>query len=58
MRCGYESSVAAVTGLSSNFWSDLSVAVLCQSFYWQTSETRNEVGTTRLSLMSPVTITL
>ena len=36
----YEGNVNDVTGLSSSFWSDFAVAVLCQSMYWQTSEVR------------------
>ena len=40
----YESDVPSVTNLSSSFWANFSVAVLCQSIYWQTSNARNNVN--------------
>ena len=40
----YEGNVYSVTGLSSSFWSDFAVAVLCQSIYWQTSGARDHIN--------------
>jgi hypothetical protein len=39
----YEEYVASHTGLSDDWWSDFSVAVLCQSMYWQTSDLRPQL---------------
>ena len=40
----YERDITAVTGLGDNWWSNFSVAVLCQSIYWQTKSTRGKVN--------------
>ena len=40
----YEGDISAVTGLGDNWWSNFSVAVLCQSIYWQTKSTRGKVN--------------
>ena len=42
----YEGDISAVTGLDDNWWSNFSVAVLCQSIYWQTKSTRGNVNKT------------
>ena len=42
----YEGDISAVTGLDDNWWSNFSVAVLCQSIYWQTKSTRGAVNKT------------
>ena len=40
----YERDISGVTGLDDNWWSKFSVAVLCQSIYHQTKDTRNRVS--------------
>ena len=45
----YEGNVSDATGLSSNFWSDFSVAVLCQSIHWQTSDARHSLDMDRVN---------
>ena len=40
----YEGDISGVTGLDDNWWSNFSVAVLCQSIYWQTKDTRDHVS--------------
>ena len=45
----YEGNVSQATGLSSSFWSDFSVAVLCQSIYWQTSDARDRINISQVN---------
>ena len=40
----YEGDISGVTGLDDNWWSNFSVAVLCQSIYWQTKNNRNGIS--------------
>ena len=44
----HEGNVYDVTGLSSSFWTDFSVAVLCQSIYWQTSDARGSLNRSKV----------
>ncbi|XP_070567577.1 uncharacterized protein [Ptychodera flava] len=45
----YEGDVNSVTGQSDNFWSDFSVAVLCQSMYYQTSDIRQQLEIAKIN---------
>ena len=39
----YDQDVAAYTGLVDGWWTDFSVAALCQSIYWQTNHVRSNL---------------
>ncbi|XP_070534764.1 uncharacterized protein [Ptychodera flava] len=45
----YTDNVASVTGIPDGFWSDFSVAVLCQSMYYQTSDIRQQLVIDKIS---------
>ncbi|XP_070574543.1 uncharacterized protein [Ptychodera flava] len=46
----YTDNIASVMGLPDPFWSDFSVAVLCQSMYYQTSDIRQQLVNERISI--------